>query len=69
MANDSIEFNKKAARKLAEEKDFDKDRVKVCVACGRTVVQTQKGVHSGLQDNVYCTCEEKGPPMVSITDS
>lgn len=55
------ELNKRAAEELAEKKDFDKDRIRVCVSCGRTVAVRNDG-------KVFCTCEPCGPPMTTITE-
>ena len=54
-------LNKRAAEELAEKKDFDKDQIRVCVSCGRTVAVRDGG-------KVFCTCEPFGPPMTGITE-
>lgn len=60
------ELNRRAAEKLAERKGFDPESVLYCVECGRTVVRTQNISRPGSKDNIFCTCEDYGPPFFSL---
>jgi hypothetical protein len=59
-------LNERAARKLAQRKDFKGELILYCTECGRTVLRTQKIGNSGYKDSVYCTCKDIGPPMVEL---
>lgn len=65
MSNSKSEFNRNAAKELAEQMGFDPDRMVVCVSCGRTAIRSPKA-NSSLPDSLYCTCESVGPPMVEV---
>lgn len=59
-------LNERAARKLAQDKDFDEDEMLFCPGCGRTIVRSQNIYHPGRKDSVYCTCESKGLPFIEL---
>lgn len=63
---DTTTFNEEAARKLADEKGFEPEKMMFCPECGRTVIRTQKMGNPGMEDNIFCTCESYGPPMFSV---
>jgi len=62
----SSEINQRAARKQAEKKNFDPKKMLVCIKCGRTVLRTQRIGNPGFEDKIYCTCDERGLPMVPV---
>lgn len=60
------DFNRKAAEKLAEKKDFKTEDMLFCSDCGRTVIRTQKIGNPGFKDGIFCTCTDVGLPMVPV---
>lgn len=68
MATDG-DFNRKAARKLADEKGFEPEKMMFCPECGRAVVRKQKIGNPGMKDKIHCTCKSYGPPMFAVEDN
>lgn len=63
----SDSLNERAARQLAEEKEFAPEQIRYCAECGRTVVFSKNPFNDDdRQGSVYCTCDPKGPPMVRL---
>ena len=58
-----------AARSRAEDLGFDSSKMLVCQECGRTIIRTQKAGNPGWKDKVFCTCDERGLPMVPVEDN
>lgn len=65
---ESAAFNKQAARRLADKRGFDIEEIRVCVKCGRTVIQNDNLFSDDRQDTLYCTCDPVGWPMVRIEE-
>lgn len=64
MTDDSLE--RQAALEQAEKMDFDPEKMLYCTECGRTVIRSQKIGNPGFKDSIYCTCDERGLPMVPV---
>lgn len=59
-------FNRRAAKKIAEEKGFDPENMVFCAECGRTAIRTQKMGNPGFKDSLFCTCSDVGYPFFPV---
>lgn len=64
MTGDSLE--RQAALEQAEKMGFDPEQMLYCSECGRTVIRSQKIGNPGFKDKIYCTCDERGLPMIAV---